>query len=102
MAAPLHFKSAGEIAGLLADGSCSSEEVTRAVIERTRAVEDRVQAFTQRNEELALDLVRASDQRRAEGRSLGPLDGVPVSIKDVLASEGERLTCRSRMLFRSG
>lgn len=98
MGKPLHFHTAGEIAELLANGSCSSKEVTHAVIERTSVVDDRVKAFTQRDEELALAQARESDQRRAAGKSLGPLDGVPVSLKDVLASKGQRLTCGSRML----
>lgn len=98
MGKPLHFHTATEIASLLADGAFTSAEVTRAVIERTNAVDDRVKAFTQRDEELALAQARKSDQRRAAGKPLGPLDGVPVSLKDVLASEGQRLTCSSRML----
>ncbi len=95
---PLHFRTATEISAALARGEISSVDVTRAVIERTRAVEDRVQAFTSRDEERALAQARASDERRAAGRALGPLDGVPVSVKDVLASENEPLTCSSRML----
>ena len=94
----LHYRTATEVSALLARGEISSEAVTRAVIAQTRAVEDRVQAFTSRDEERALVQARAADERRAAGRTLGPLDGVPVSVKDVLASEGEPLTCSSRML----
>lgn len=40
----------------------------------------------------------ASDARRAAGKSLGILDGVPVAIKDNLCLEGTRTTCGSRIL----
>ncbi|MGH8019282.1 MAG: Asp-tRNA(Asn)/Glu-tRNA(Gln) amidotransferase subunit GatA [Opitutaceae bacterium] len=98
MATPLHFLSAGEAASRLGRGELSSVQVTRAVIERARAVEDRVRAFTHRDEGDALMQAKASDERRASGKGLGPLDGVPVSLKDVLACAGQPLTCASRML----
>jgi aspartyl-tRNA(Asn)/glutamyl-tRNA(Gln) amidotransferase subunit A len=98
MSEPLHFRTATDLAGMLARGEVSSVELTRAVIGRTAAVDDRVQAFLHRNEEGALAQARASDERRAAGRALGPLDGIPVSIKDVIAAQGMPLTCGSRML----
>ncbi len=98
MEKPLHFLSAAELAPRLAGGEISSEQITRAVIERARGVEDRVRAFTHRDEEDAIAQAKASDGRRASGNSLGPLDGVPVSLKDVLACAGQPLTCASRML----
>ncbi|XP_043215099.1 glutamyl-tRNA(Gln) amidotransferase subunit A, mitochondrial-like isoform X2 [Amphibalanus amphitrite] len=39
-----------------------------------------------------------ADQRRHKGQSLGPLDGVPVSVKDNYCVEGALTTCGSRML----
>ncbi len=98
MSVPLHFRTATELAGLLDRREISSVEATQAVITRARAVEERVRAFTHRDEERALAQARAADARRAAGRVRGPLDGVPVSVKDVLASAGEPLTCGSRML----
>ncbi len=98
MSTDLAFATATEAGRRLASGEVSSVELTRAVLERTRAVEDRVRAFLHRDEERALALARASDARRAAGRALGPLDGIPVSVKDVLAARDEPLTCGSRML----
>jgi aspartyl-tRNA(Asn)/glutamyl-tRNA(Gln) amidotransferase subunit A len=98
MSEPLHFLAATEVSARLAAGTLTSEQITQAVIDRTRAVEDRVQAFTHRDEMDALAQARASDARRSSGATLGPLDGVPVSLKDVLACAGQPLTCGSRML----
>jgi aspartyl-tRNA(Asn)/glutamyl-tRNA(Gln) amidotransferase subunit A len=100
MGKPLYFQTAAELSDLLAGGSVSSVELTSAVIERTRQVEPKVQAFVSFDEEDALAQARASDERRRNGKLLGPIDGIPVGIKDVLAVSGQPLTCSSRMLAK--
>ncbi|HEX9781595.1 MAG TPA: Asp-tRNA(Asn)/Glu-tRNA(Gln) amidotransferase subunit GatA [Opitutaceae bacterium] len=95
---PSYYLSASELARRLASGEISSVELTRSVMDRANVVEDRIRAFTHRDEQHALEQARASDDRRAAGKVLGPLDGIPVSVKDVLACAGQPLTCSSRML----
>lgn len=82
----------------LVDGSCTSEALVSAFIEQTEGVEPQVGAFLHRNPEEALAAARESDRRRAEGQPLSPLDGIPISIKDLIAVEGQPLTCASRFL----
>jgi len=72
--------------------------VTRAFIERARAVEPKVKAFLHRDEEDALAQAKAADARRTKGETRGPLDGVPIGIKDVLAVKDQPLTCASKIL----
>ncbi len=98
MSSDLIFKPATELADLLAARRISSAELTAAFLARTKAVEDRVRAFNSFDEADALAQARASDARRAAGRTQGPLDGLPVGLKDVIAVEGQPLTCSSRML----
>jgi len=76
----------------------SSVELTQAVIARTKAVDGRVHAFNSFNEEDALAQARSSDARRAAGQARGPLDGIPVGLKDVIAVDGQPLTGGSKIL----
>ena len=94
----LHFKTISGLAAALAAGETTSVALTQAMIERTSAVEDRVRAFLSYDAEDALAQARESDARRAAGEALGPLDGIPVGIKDVLAVKDQPVRCGSKML----
>ena len=91
-------KTAAELSQALAAKTVSAVEVAQAFIARTEAVEDRVKAFNSRDAEWTLAQAKASDERRAAGDAAGPLDGVPVALKDILAVKDQPLTCSSRML----
>lgn len=98
MAGDLIRQDAATLAGAIASGEVSSEEVTRAHLERIEAVDDRVHAFLHVMPEDALAAAREIDVRRASGEPLGPLAGVPLALKDVLAMTGVPTTCGSRIL----
>jgi aspartyl-tRNA(Asn)/glutamyl-tRNA(Gln) amidotransferase subunit A len=98
MAVPLHFQTLAELAERLAKRGISSVELTRAVIDRTEAIESSVRAFNSRDAADALAQAEASDARRAAGQSRGPLDGIPIGLKDVIAVKDQPLTASSRML----
>jgi aspartyl-tRNA(Asn)/glutamyl-tRNA(Gln) amidotransferase subunit A len=98
MAEALYYKTAAELSRLLEAKEISAVELMKETIERVRAVDGKVQAFNHFDEEDALAQAAASDARRAAGESRGPLDGIPVGIKDVLAVTGQPLTCSSKML----
>ena len=94
----LHFKTITELAAMLAAGETTSVAITQAVIDRTAAVDAQVKAFLSSDPEDALSQAKASDERRAAGKSLGPLDGIPIGIKDTLAVKDQPLRCASKML----
>lgn len=98
MSAALHYQTIAELAQRLAAGELSSIELTKAIIARTQAVEGKVRAFNSRDEADALRQAAASDERRAAGKTLGPLDGIPIALKDVIAVRDQPLTASSRML----
>ncbi|WP_433130273.1 Asp-tRNA(Asn)/Glu-tRNA(Gln) amidotransferase subunit GatA [Micromonospora sp. CA-240977] len=90
--------TATEIAALVAGGETSAVEVTQAHLDRIAAVDDRVHAFLHVDTDGALAAARAVDERRAAGEELGPLAGVPVAVKDVLATRGVPTTVGSKIL----
>ena len=94
----LHFKTISELAATLAAGETTSVSITHAVIERTAAVDGQVKAFLSSDPEDALAQAKISDERRASGKAIGPLDGIPIGIKDTLAVKGQPLRCASKML----
>ena len=94
----LYFKTISELAALLAAGQTTSVAITQAVIDRTAAVDGQVRAFLSSDADDALAQAQASDQRRAAGTILGPLDGIPIGIKDTLAVKDQPLRCASKML----
>ncbi len=94
----LFHQTVAALAAQLEARQLSAVELMRAVIARTEAVEERVQAFNSHDAADALAQAAASDARRAAGQARGPLDGIPVGLKDVIAVEGQPLTASSRML----
>lgn len=91
-------KTATELAELLSKGEVSSVALTQAYIDRVKAVDDKVNAFNSFDEADALAQAKASDERRAAGEPLSPLDGIPVGLKNVISVTGQPLTCSSKML----
>jgi len=98
MAAELFFKSIEELGALLEAKQLSATELVRAMIARRQAVDGRVKAFNSSDDADALAQAAASDARRAAGQSRGPLEGIPVGLKDVIAVAGQPLTASSKML----
>jgi aspartyl-tRNA(Asn)/glutamyl-tRNA(Gln) amidotransferase subunit A len=98
MSSELFYQPITTLAAQLAAKRLSAVELVQAVIARTKAVDDRVQAFNSYDAADALAQAAASDARRAAGQARGPLDGIPIGLKDVIAVAGQPLTASSKML----
>lgn len=80
--------SAVDLVARYRDRSLSPLEVTEAVLQRIEAWEPKLQALWALDAAGARAAAAASAARWAEGRPLGPVDGVPVTIKENIATRG--------------
>ncbi len=94
---PLYELTIEAAADLLQRGEISSEDLTRAVLARIAALDDRVGAYLTVDREGALEQARRADELRAAGE-VTALTGIPLGIKDVICTRGLRTTCASRLL----
>ncbi|HHW50221.1 MAG TPA: Asp-tRNA(Asn)/Glu-tRNA(Gln) amidotransferase subunit GatA [Pseudoclavibacter sp.] len=90
--------SAAELADKLSAGEISSREVTQAHLNRIHEVESEVHAFLHVADDIALQAADAVDAQRSAGAQLSPLAGVPIAIKDVLATSDMPSTSGSKIL----
>ncbi|PID55402.1 MAG: Asp-tRNA(Asn)/Glu-tRNA(Gln) amidotransferase GatCAB subunit A [Micrococcales bacterium] len=90
--------TAADLGAAVAAGEITSEAVTAAHLERIRAVDDAVHAFLNVDADGALAAARDVDARIAAGEKLHPLAGVPIAVKDALATAGQPTTCGSKIL----
>ncbi len=80
--------SADELAALLREGSLTAEAVMEAVLERCVETQPSLNAFALIDEDGARQSARHADAARASGGKVGPLHGVPFSIKDLIHTKG--------------
>ena len=83
---------------MFVEGEVSCREITESHLDRIRNVEPFLNAFVTVCFEEALAQAEEQDKRRLQGEPLGPLAGVPISVKDIISTKGIRTTCGSRML----
>jgi len=93
----LHELTITEAHRLLKNKEISSVELTRAVLERIQAVDDRVDAFITITENEALQQAAKADEEITKGRC-SMLTGIPLAIKDVICTRGIATSCGSKIL----
>ncbi|HEA69050.1 MAG TPA: Asp-tRNA(Asn)/Glu-tRNA(Gln) amidotransferase subunit GatA [Desulfobacterales bacterium] len=82
---------------LLSEKEISSQELTAAVIDRIKTVDEKTKAYITVAEKTAMEEARLADKIISEGNTL-PLTGIPIAIKDLICTEGIRTTCASKIL----
>ncbi len=85
---PIHYQDASTLATLIRTKQLSSREVVQAHLDRVAAVNPKINAVVTLMANQALEDADAADKAVANGAALGPLHGVPFSIKDLLDTAG--------------
>lgn len=97
LAAPLRaagkggFNPFGTVSGIargLRSGSYTSSEITEAMLRRIERIDQGLKSYIALTADLALEAARAADLRFQSGNPKGPLDGVPIGIKDLIDLAG--------------
>ena len=86
-----------ELLDRMSKGELGSLEATEACLDRVLETQ-KLGAFLHLDADGARAQARAADERRALGATLGPLDGVPLGLKDIFLTKGLPATCASRIL----
>ncbi|MGW3622596.1 amidase [Streptomyces sp. NPDC000880] len=81
---------ATQLAARIHNAEISPVEVVEAVLSRMESLEGELHAFCTPTPELALDQARRVADTIARGEPVGPLAGVPVGVKDLIATKGIR------------
>jgi Asp-tRNA(Asn)/Glu-tRNA(Gln) amidotransferase A subunit family amidase len=94
----LCYMSATEAVRRFRARKLSPVDLMRAVIARAEEVEPRINAFTYTYFERALTQARAAERRYAgRGGKPGPLEGIPLAVKDLHPIKGEITTYGSKV-----
>jgi aspartyl-tRNA(Asn)/glutamyl-tRNA(Gln) amidotransferase subunit A len=89
--------AAADLAPRLRAGEIASADVVESCLRRIDAVDDRVKAFLTPTHDAAREQAARADERRAAGDE-SPGAGIPLALKDVLATRGITTTCGSQIL----
>ncbi|HEY8600063.1 MAG TPA: amidase [Thermomicrobiales bacterium] len=96
-ATDLCFTAAIELAGMIRRKEVSPVEVTEVVLARIERLNPTLNAFCTVTADEALATAREAEAAVVRGAALGPLHGVPISIKDLTITKGMRTTRGSRL-----
>ena len=91
-------RSATDLLRDLSARKLSSVELTQAYLDQIKQHDGQVKAFLHVDPAAALSRAKEIDDRRAAGKPVGKLGGLPVAIKDVICTKGQKTTCGSKML----
>src|SRR5678815_2933238 len=94
---PLTIKDAGVA---LRKGDLTSAELTNALLAKTKQLNPTLGAFLKIMEDTARAEAAAADEKFAKGIDLGPMQGIPYAIKDIIATKDAPTTANSHVLDR--
>jgi aspartyl-tRNA(Asn)/glutamyl-tRNA(Gln) amidotransferase subunit A len=97
--APLHELDATELAARIRRGDVSPVAVVAAHLERMEQLDPHLHAIVTTADASAREAARRAERAVRDGRPLGPLHGVPFTVKDSIDTAGVRTTRGSRLFL---
>ncbi|MCP3938815.1 MAG: glutamyl-tRNA amidotransferase, partial [Actinomycetia bacterium] len=94
----LHERSALELATAIREGEVASREVLDHLLDRIEKLDGPINAVVTLDRERAVAEAKRADDATARGDDLGPLHGVPITVKDAFSTAGMRTTSGAPML----
>jgi len=91
---PLYYLSIHEAQQLIQKRQLSPVELTKAVLERIQAIDERLHAYINLMADSAMQEARAAEAEIARGNWRGPMHGIPIAVKDQLDVEGAQARIR--------
>ncbi len=96
------FASATALTASLRRRQIGSRELLESYVERIDKFDKDINAVVTLDEERATEAAAAADEAAARGESLGPLHGLPITVKDSIETAGLRTTCGAPQLAHHG
>lgn len=94
----LHYQSIRAVGERIRRRDLSAVELVTATLDRAEKLDGPLNAFITITREAALGQARSADQALAAGHYLGPLHGIPISLKDLYQTAGIKTTGGSKIL----
>jgi aspartyl-tRNA(Asn)/glutamyl-tRNA(Gln) amidotransferase subunit A len=85
---PLYYLSIHEAQELIKDRKLSPVELTKSVLDRIAALDDKLHAYIHLMADSAMADARAAETDIQNGKWRGPMHGIPVAVKDQLDVDG--------------
>ncbi len=92
------FLTIADAAAALRAGTTTSVELTRSLLDRSTTFNEILGTYVEITSDLALEQAAAADAAFAAGSDAGPLQGIPLAIKDIIKIDGVPTTANSRIL----
>lgn len=85
---PTAFKTAEDLIAEVRDGHAAPSDIARSVLDDIQVLDGSLNCFASLNPDDVMAQASVLDGRLAKGETLGPLAGLPVSVKDLIVAKG--------------